>query len=71
MFVKAIFDEPTERTRSNWPSSQRNVNVNEDEFGTQLEQQLQDGTPCAFPVSCCKFGFVCFQNCRTANAVQQ
>ena len=40
MFVKAIFDEPTERT--NWPSSQQNLNVNEDVFGTQVEQQLQD-----------------------------
>ena len=47
MFVKAIFDEPTERT--NWPSSQQNLNVNEDVFGTQVEQQLQDGTVC---VSC-------------------
>ena len=45
MFVKAIFDEPTER--SNWPSSQRNLNVNEDVFGTQVEQQLQDSTVCS------------------------
>ena len=49
MFVKAIFDEPTEI--NNWPSSQQNLNVNEDVFGTQVEQQLQDGTVC---VSCCK-----------------
>ena len=49
MFVKAIFDEPKERT--NWPSSQR-------KFGTQLGQQLQDGTVCALHVSCCKFGLV-------------
>ena len=72
MFIKAIFDEPTERT--NWPSLQRNLNVNEDVFGTQVEQQLQDGTVCALCVSCCKFGLVnCifFQNCRTASAVQQ
>ena len=45
MFVKAIFDELTERT--NWPSSQRNLNVNKDVLGTQVEQQLQDGTVCA------------------------
>ena len=63
MFVKAISDEPTERT--NWPSSQRNLNVNKDEFGTQVEQKLQDGTVCALRVSCCKFGLVCFQNCRS------
>ena len=50
MFVKAIFDEPTERT--NWPSSQQNLNVNEDVFGTQVEQQLQDGTVYALCVSC-------------------
>ena len=50
MFAKAIFDEPTERT--NWPSSQQNLNVNEDVFGTQVEQQLQDGTVCALCVSC-------------------
>ena len=69
MFVKAISDEPTERT--NWPSSQRNLNINEDEFETQVEQQLQDGTVCALRVSCCKFGLLYFQNCRTASAVQQ
>ena len=69
MFVKAIFNELTERT--NWPSSLRNLNVNEDEFGTQVEQQLQDGTGFALPVSCYKFGLVLFQNCRTASAVQQ
>ena len=69
MFVKAVFDEPTERT--NWPSSQRNLNVNEGVFGTQLGQQLQDRTVCALRVSCCKFGLVFFQNCRTASAVQQ
>ena len=56
MFVKAIFDEPTERT--NWPSSQRNLNVNKGVFGTQLGQQLQDGTVCALHVSCCKYGLV-------------
>ena len=57
MFVKAIFDEPTERT--NWPSSQRNLNVsNEDVSRTQVEQQLQDGTICAVCVSRCKFGLV-------------
>ena len=55
MFVKAIFDEPTER--ANWPSSQQNLNVNEDVFGTQIEQQLQDGTVCALCVSCCKLYF--------------
>ena len=55
MFVKAIFDELTERT--NWPSSQQNLNVNEDVFGTQVEQQLQDGTVCALCVSCCKLYF--------------
>ena len=60
MFVKAIFDEPTKRTGSNWRSSQRNVNVSEDEFGTQLEQQLQDGTVCGLRASCCKFGLVIF-----------
>ena len=39
MFVKAIFDEPTERT--NWPSSQQNLNVlNEGVFGTKFGQQL-------------------------------
>ena len=48
MLVKAIFDEPTGRT--NWPSSQRNLNVNEDVFRTQVEQQLQDGTVCALCV---------------------
>ena len=69
MFVKAIFDEPTERT--NWPSSQQNLNVNEGVFGTQLGQQCQDGTVCALRVSCYKFGLVFFQNCRTASAVQQ
>ena len=69
MFVKAISDEPTERT--NWPSSQRNLNVNKDEFGTQVEQQLQDRIVCALRVSRCKFGLVYFQNCRTASAVQQ
>ena len=52
MFVKAIFDEPTERT--NWPSSQQNPNVNEDVFGTQVEQQLQDDTVC---LSYCKLYF--------------
>ena len=55
MFVKAIFDEPTERT--NWQSSQQNLNVNEDVFGTQVEQQLQDGTICALCVSCCNLYF--------------
>ena len=73
MFVKAIFDEPTERT--NWPSSQRNLNVNnEDVFGTQVEKQLQDGTVCAPCVSCCKFGLVScifseLQNCQCSKAV--
>ena len=67
--LKAIFDEPNERT--NWPLSQRNLNVNNE--GTQVERQLQDGTVCALCVSCCKFGLVVvsFQNCRTASAVQQ
>ena len=65
MFVKAIFDEPTERT--DWPSSQLNVNVNEDEIGTQVKQQLQDGTVGAVHVSCCEFGLVFFQNCRTSS----
>ena len=55
MFGKAIFDEPTERT--NWPSSQQNLNVNDDVFGTQVEQQLQDGIVCALCVSCCKLYF--------------
>ena len=55
MFAKAISDEPTERT--NWLSSQQNLNVNEDVFGTQVEQQLQDGTVCALCVSCCKLYF--------------
>ena len=73
MFVKAIFDEPTERT--NWPSSQRNLNVNhEDVFGTQDEQQLQDGTVCALCVSRCKFDLVScifpeLQNCQCSTAV--
>ena len=69
MFVKAILDEPTERT--NWPSSQRDLNVNEDEFGTQVEQQLQDGTVCALCVSCCKFWPCIFpelQNCQCSTA---
>ena len=71
--LKAIFDEPTERT--NWPSSQRKLNVNnEDVFGTQVEQQLQDGTVCALCVSCCKFGLVScifpeLQNCQCSTAV--
>ena len=39
MFVKAIFDEPTERT--NWPSSQQNLNVNEDVFGTKLSNNYK------------------------------
>ena len=48
--LKTIFDELTERT--NWPSSQQNLNVNnEDVFGTQAEQQLQDSTVCALCVS--------------------
>ena len=71
--LKAIFDEPKERT--NWPSSQRNLNVNnEDVFGTQVEQQLQDGTACALCVSCSKFGLVesCIfpelQNCQCSTA---
>ena len=55
--LKATFDEPKERT--NWRSSQRNLNVNnEDVFGTQVERQLQDGTVCALCVSCSKFGLV-------------
>ena len=64
MFVKAIFDEPTER----------NLKVNnEDVFGTQVEQQLQDGTICALCVPCCKFGLVSciFPELQTASAVQQ
>ena len=71
--LKAIFDEPTERT--NWPSSQRNLNVNnENVFGTQVERQLQDGTVCAPFVSCCKFGLVScifpeLQNCQCSTAV--
>ena len=52
MFVKAIIDEPTER--NNWPWSQPNLNVNEDELGTQAEQQLQDSKVFALRVSCCK-----------------
>ena len=66
--LKAIFDEPKERT--NWPSPQRNLNVNnEDVFGTQVERQLQDGTVCALCVSCRKFGLVScifpeLQNCQ-------
>ena len=53
--LKAIFDEPKERT--NWSSSQRNLNVNnEDVFGTQVQRQLQDGTVYALCVSCSKFG---------------
>ena len=63
MFGKAIFDEPTERT--DWPSSQRNVN--EDELGTQVKQQLQVGTVCAIRVSYCEFGLIFFQNCRTSS----
>ena len=35
-----------------------NLNVNEGVFGTQVEQQLQDGTICALCVSCCRFGLV-------------
>ena len=62
MFGKAIF--PTERT--GWPLSPRNVSENE--LGTQVKQQLQDGTVCAILV---KFGFVFVQNCRTASTVQQ
>ena len=49
MFGKAIF--PTEIT--DWPSSPRNVNENE--LGTQVKQQLQDGTVCAIRV---EFGLV-------------
>ena len=67
MFGKAIF--PTDRT--DWPSSSRNVNVNEDELGTQVKQQLQDGTVCAICVLCYEFGLVFFQNCRTTSTVQQ
>ena len=70
MFVKAIFDEPTERT--NWPSSQRNLNINEDEFGTQIEQQLQNATVCALHVLCCKFWSCIFpelQKCQCSTAV--
>ena len=63
MFGKAIFDERTERI--DWPSSQGNVN--EDELGTQMKQQLQVGTVCAVPVSCGEFGLIFFQNCRTAS----
>ena len=63
MFGNAIFDERTERT--DWPSSQRNVN--EDQLGTQVKQQLQIGTVCAVRVSCCEFGLIIFQNCRTAS----
>ena len=72
--LKAIFDEPKERTNS-WRSSQRNLNVNnEDVFGTQVQQQLQDGTVCALCVSCCKFGLVScifpeLQNCHRSTAV--
>ena len=62
MFGKAIF--PTERT--DWPSPPRNVNENE--LGTQVKQQLQDGTVCAIRV---EFGLAFFQNCRTASTVQQ
>ena len=71
--LKAIFDEPKERT--NWPLSQRNLNVNnEDVFGTQVERQLQDGTVCALCVSCCKFGLVScifpeLQNCQCSTAM--
>ena len=70
MFVKAISDEPSERT--NWPWSQRNLNVNEDEFGTQAEQQLQDDTVFALCVSCCKLWPCIFpelQNCQCSTAV--
>ena len=69
MFVKAIFDEQTERI--DWPLSQRNLNVNEDEFGTQVEQQLQDGTVFALRVSCCKFWpriFSELQTCQCSTA---
>ena len=71
---KAIFNELSERT--NWPSSQRNLNVNEDVFGTQIEQQFQDDTVCALRVSCCKFGLVScifpeFLNCQCSTASGQ
>ena len=72
MFVKAIFDEMTERT--NWPSTQQNPNINENVFGTQVDQQLQAGTVCALCVPCCRFGLVScifYQNCRNASTVQQ
>ena len=71
--LMAIFDEPKGRT--NWPSSQRNLNVNnEDLFGTQVERQLQDGTVCALCVSLCRFGLVScifpeLQNCQCSTAV--
>ena len=70
--VCEMFDELTERT--DLPSSQRNLNVNEDVFRTQVEQQLQDGTVCALCVSCCKFGLVScifleLQNCQCSTAV--
>ena len=67
MLGKAIF--PRERT--DWRSSPRNVDVNEDELGTQVKQQLQDSTACALRVSCCEFGLVFFQNCRTDSEGQQ
>ena len=41
--------EPTGRRHS------KTLNVNEDVFGTQVEQQLQDGTVCVLCVLCCKF----------------